>query len=170
MAKQSTNLYSLDQQATDAGYSTSAAKSAGPFVRKIDVAAAIDMYVKKKMTGPEIAKHFNVTSPAVYQCLKRNGVLPISANSKRGRPGLGPAKKMWIRRLRNEGLSQRAIAAKLGVHVETVRKHLKKCGMNGPVTTVVKKQQTKRKAVPAKATITYVSRPWYRRVIDWFKG
>lgn len=129
MAKHATNPYSPAQQATTAGSSTSAAKSAAPSAR--------------------------------------------TDKRRPGRPTIGPGKKRWIQRLHKQGMTQREIARKLDLAVDTVRKylhHYKLIEDQRPSKTVAEKQQPRPKTMAACATVTYVSRPWYRRVLDWFRG
>ena len=71
-------------------------------------------------------------------------------------------------------MTQREIARKLDVAVDTVRKYLRRSDLilinQKALKTVAEKQQPRPKTMAACATVTYVSRPWYRRVLDWFRG
>lgn len=185
MDTQATNLYSLDQQATAAGYSTNEAKSKGLFARKVDHDKLVDMYVNQKLPTAQIAQHFGVTTAAIYSHLKRSGLKPSRKTKRKVTGGqvIPKGKKMWVRRLFLRGCSQAKIADKLELSRPTVQKYLREYGLIPPPVarktaakktvakkTATKKQQPKAAPVVARATITYVSRPWYRRVIDWFKG
>lgn len=163
MAKQATNPFSLDPQVTDGGTSTSAVRSGGRFA-KINQQLMLDMYFRQRLPIAAIASHFSVTPAAVYGVIRRNGMEPNREPRQKHRGNrIKKGVKMWIRRLHNRGMNQGEIASKLGISKPTVGKYLREAGALR--TPVARKQQEK----VVVARWQPLLRPWYRRLLDWFR-